>query len=238
MSDTVTETTEDTAEVVDTTETTDAPAEVKEPKNVSKPCYCSFFEVGNYDSEQNDDVFTTGCTQETKRTFAQGHDARLVSFLVDGHYDGYVIRLVKDGQTTQFEKPEDAARTASESLGDKAAKATKNRQERIDAAQARKDAREADRTAKAAEKARLKAEKDAAKEQAAAEKANKPQVEVVAGSAEGDVPAGPEGTTKIKVGRWEYDAVIDEQTGTATYTDGKGDQVSIERDGYRLLQAV
>jgi hypothetical protein len=204
-------------------------------RNVDKPCLCSFYEVGNYE-EGSDEVFTTGCEQKTKRTFAQGHDARLVSFLVDGYFDGYDIRLVDGGVATTFATPGEAARVASESLGDKATKATENRRVKRDSA----DLKKAEREAAKAEKAKEKAEKAEAKAKEKAEKAeaakSTPQVEVVAGSHEGDVPELPEGVVKIKVGRWEYDATIDPETGAASYIDGKGDEQTTERDGYRLLQ--
>lgn len=220
---------------------TAATEEPKAPKVVKQPhvCYCSYFEVGKYTDGNEDEVFTTGCTQTTLGTFAQGHDARLVSFLVDGHADGYTIRRVMGGKATTFDNPGDAARTASDKLGDKAATATINRADKAKAAQAKKDEREKAKAERAAEREKAKADKAAAKEKAAAEKASQPKAtgaEVVAGSAEGDPVTAPEGTVKIKVGRWEYDAIIDPETEVATYTDGKGELVEVERDGYRLLQ--
>lgn len=217
-------------------------AEPKAQKVVKQPhaCYCSKFEVGDYSDGKEDEVFTTGCVQTTQGTFAQGHDARLVSFLVDGHFDGYTIRLVEHGAATRtFSNPGEAARTASEALGDKAAKATINRQAKEEAKKKRLADRESAKAEKLAAKKKAAADKAAAKEKAAAEKASKPKTtgaEVVAGSAEGDGLPVTDGMTTIKVGRWEYRAQIDEETGEATYVDGKGEQVTVERDGYRLLQ--
>jgi hypothetical protein len=212
-------------------------------KKEAHPCLCGFFEVGNYEDGNGDEVFTTGCDQSTMRQFAQGHDARLVSFLVDGHFDGYTIRLVRGGVATSFGNPGDAARTASDALGDKAAKATTNRAAKTKAAQELKDQRESVKAVKAANKARDAEEKAKAKEAAAAAKkaevkadAKVPQAEVAAGSQEGDQPPLPEGVVRIKVGRWEYDATLDAQTGEASFIDGKGEPQTIERDGYRLLQ--
>jgi hypothetical protein len=194
-------------------------------------CLCCYYEVVG---ETEEEVFATGCESETKSTFAQGHDARLVSFLVDSHFDGYKIRMVRDGQVTRFPNPEAAAVIASAALGEKARKATDNRAARN---QAQKD--------KAAERDRIKAEKKAEKEAAAekakaekAAKANEPKAtgaEVAAGSQAGDLPELPEGHARIKVGRHEYVAAIDAE-GNATYTDGKNHEQTVNRDGYRLLQ--
>jgi hypothetical protein len=230
------------------TEQTEAP--VAEPteapkvaKDALKPCFCSYFEVGNFDPEVKDEdaeIFSTGCTQQTKRTFAQGHDARLVSFLVDGFFDGYDLRLVEGGVAVSFSDPAGAAARASDALRDKALKATENRGLKLEAAKAKKDEREKAKAEKAAAYAKEKAEKAATKEKAKAEKdaakASKPQAEVVAGSQEGDMPELLKGVVKIKVGRWEYDATIDQETGEASFTDGKGEPQTIERDGYRILQ--
>jgi hypothetical protein len=232
-------TTEEQVEVVEAMEAT----EPKVEKNVSKPCFCSYFEVGNFDPDVKDEdaeIFTTGCAQSTKRTFAQGHDARLVSFLVDGFFDGYDLRLVEGGVSISFADPAGAAARASDALAVKAEKATAVRRAKMDAAAERKNEREAKKAATAEAKATVKAEREAAAAKAKAEKeaakASKPQAEVVAGSQEGDVPELPEGEVRIKVGRWEYNAVLDADTGAATFTDGKGDEQTVERDGYRLLQ--
>lgn len=209
----------------------------KPPKVVKQPhaCYCSTFEVGNYEDGNEEDVFTTGCNQTTKGTFAQGHDARLVSFLVDGYLDGYKLRQVVGNKATMFATPAEAARTASDALAEKAAKATANGEAKAKAAQERKDAKEKLKAEKAEAKAKAAEEKAKAKEAAKAAGPKATGAEVVAGSTEGDPADAPEGTTKIKVGRWEYDATIDPETEVATYVDGKGERVEVERDGYRVL---
>jgi len=234
------------APVAESPEATAAAEETapKVAKDALKPCFCSYFEVGNFDPDVKDEdaeIFSTGCTQQTKRTFAQGHDARLVSFLVDGFFDGYDLRLVEGGVAVSFSDPAGAAARASDALRDKALKATENRGQKLEAVKAKKNEREQAKAVKAAAASQAKAEKAAAKEKAKAEKdaakTGKPQAEVVAGSQEGDAPELPEGVVKIKVGRWEYDATIDQETGEASFTDGKGEPQTIERDGYRLLTA-
>lgn len=198
----------------------------------TKPCLCSYFEVSDPADETGDSTFTTGCEQTTKRTFAQGHDARLVSFLVDYKLDGYEISFIKDGVKQGFNTPADAAALGSEALQVKAAKAYENGLAKIAAKKAKADDRETIKAAKAAEKA---AKKEAA-EKLKAEKAAAPKddkVKVVEGSQEGDAPVAAR-ASKIKVGRYEFDAEIDAE-GAATFTDRGGNVQTIERDGYRLL---
>jgi hypothetical protein len=205
-----------------------APAPKPDP---SHPCACGFYEVYNPKSEE--EVFTTGCVQATKATFAQGHDARLVSFLVEGKGDGYEIRHVKDGVSTTYGTPGEAVADVSNKLQGKAEKAWENKQAKLTGAAERKAARDelkakklADKEAAAKAKADAKAAKDNAPKATGAE--------VVAGSTEGDQTELAEGQARIKVGRWEYVADVDED-GVATYTDGAGAVQTRERDGYQLL---
>lgn len=222
-------------------ETTPVEVEAEEQKEqkkvVTKPCLCSTFELRGATA---DEAFATGCGQTTQRTFAMGHDARLVSFLVDGDADGYDIVQLIDGGTRSPASPYEALLPYGEKLALKAQKATENRQAREQAKAERETARATQRlereAAKAAEKAAKAAEKEAQKAAKEAEKAaaKATGAEVVAGSFEGDRPELGEGQAMIKVGRWEYVATIDED-GNATYIDGKGDETVVERDGYKLL---
>lgn len=236
MSDTATETvepgtTEEQAAKVE--EMTPADKPEKAPKaDPAKPCLCSEFEVIDPKDETGESTFTTGCNLTTKRMFGQGHDARLVSFLVESYLDGYQIRHIKNGVASTYATPADAAALASDKLRDKAAAATANGEAKIKAKKAKADEREAAKAAKAeAKKAAEQAKKDKAEKAAAAPK--DVPAKVVEGSQEGD---GPAGMVRIKVGRREYDATVDGQ-GTARFLDEKsGEEVAIERDGYRLLQ--
>lgn len=233
MTDTATDVDPTTAE----SEQADAPATEDKPKaapvDKSHPCLCQFYEV--YNPASADEVFTTGCEATTKATFAQGHDARLVSFLVDGKGDGYEIRFVKDGVSTGFGTPGEAVADVSNALQTKAEKAWENKQEKVKGAAERKANREALAAKKKAEKDAKAAEKAAAKEA----KASGPKAtgaEVVAGSAEGEQAELQPGQAVIKVGRWEYVAQVDAE-GNATYTDGSGAEQTRERDGYQLLRS-
>lgn len=232
------------ADAAQDTATAETPAEAEKPAKIVKQphrCLCQSFEVGNFDpakeGTEDEEIFSTGCTQTTMSTFAQGHDARLVSFLVDGHFDGYTLRQVVNGVSQTFATPADAAAQGSDALRLKAEKATANRQEKVTATEAKKAERERVKAEKDQAKADAKAAREKEKENAKAAKANEPKstgAAVAAGSREGEPITGPEGTTRIKVGRWEFDAVIGEN-GAASYTDGKGEAQLVERDGYRVL---
>lgn len=54
-------------------------------------CLCSSFEFGVFDVETDED-YGTDCTQSTTKVFAQGHDAKLVGFLVRAELAGQEIR--------------------------------------------------------------------------------------------------------------------------------------------------
>lgn len=87
------------------------------------PCTCRKFEAGTRTEIAGGDVDftnvrTTGCNASTTRTFAQGHDAKLVSFLVAAELDGLEIALV--GQGSSWGRAEDAAATISDALAEKA----------------------------------------------------------------------------------------------------------------------
>lgn len=223
------------------TETTEAAATQQAPAAPaiaqSKPCFCRAFRLTG---QTEDEVFATGCERETKSVFAQGHDAQLVSFLVEGHADGYQIsQVLPDGSTVKHSDPGSAASQASEALGNKARKATETRalreQEKAQKAADRETAKQAKAAERQAEKDRKAAEKEAAKQARAAEQKTK-SAEVVAGSREGDPVELGEGQARIKVGRFEYVADIDPDSGDATYTTGAGERKVVERDGYRLLE--
>jgi hypothetical protein len=113
-------------------------------------CYCQNFEFGTYDPEtEQDDTYTTGCTQSTARVFAQGHDAKLVGFLVRAELAGEEISLVEGGMRTSFAGAVRAAGRVSDALALKA-------QAQLDAARARiakAAAREATKTARKSAKA-------------------------------------------------------------------------------------
>lgn len=198
-----------------------APAE-KPKKEKAQPhaCLCSTFLL--FDPEDSDAEFRTECGATTMRNFAQGHDARLVSFLVSGHFDGYKIAQDQSGARVLFDNPGHAAASVSESLGVKADKAVENEQGKRAAKEQKAAEREASRAKKAQEKADAKAAKDA--EKAAKKTEAKPPREVGAKVVketvvdDGPIDPKPGDALIIKVGRGEYEADVEAGTGDL---DGK-----------------
>lgn len=123
------------------TATTTAPAKTAK---MLKACRCSTFEVGEFDAEKDGVEFGTECSRQTNRLFAQGHDAKLVSFLVNGELDGYEIRTAQGGVAITFPGAVAAASSVSEALGVKAAAMLANRKAKAEA----KATRQAERAAK------------------------------------------------------------------------------------------
>lgn len=113
-------------------------------------CLCQAFEFGEFDGEnENAVIYDTNCSRTTHNMFAQGHDAKLVGFLVRAELAGEEIRVVDGGVATYLPGAVDAAARVSDALALKA-------QAQLDAAKARlakKAAREAAKTAKASKKA-------------------------------------------------------------------------------------
>lgn len=256
MSDTETvvnpELAEAAAALPDATPATDDKAE-KAPKVVKQPepCACSRFLLADEkDLKEGEQppLFNTDCKSTTMRVFAQGHDARLVSFLVQGEADGLTTLENRNGVHVRYDSAAHAASSISEALGAKAAAAS----ERLKAAAGEKAEREAARTAtreaKAAERA---AAKEVRAKEAAARKAAKPAkaaaprevaAKVVKGSEEGGNTAPAEGFVKIKVGRGEYDAIEsdadDGQGGTKkvfTFRNLRGEEETRDADTVRVL---
>lgn len=237
-------TTEETAPVVE-----DKPKREPKPKPEPHACLCSFFRVGEDLEDGTKNEFTTECTSTTARTFAQGHDARLVSFLVSGELDGYKIwRNVTDTEIQVFEGAVKAAGTVTEALRLKADKALGNAKARREDIENRQAARKALQDSKAAEKARLKAEKAKEKAEREAAKPVKPPkavaATVVAGSQEGDAvervalpePEDGETAVTIKVGRNEYLATLTADGQTVRFMDKAGELQTREAATVRIIE--
>jgi hypothetical protein len=201
-----------------------APIETPKPtKEKAQPhdCLCSTFLL--LDPQDADTKFDTECKSTTMRVFAQGHDARLVSFLVGGHFDGYSIAQDAQGGRVLFDNPGHAAASVSDALGEKADRAVANEKAKREAKDTKDKERQAAKDAKVAEKAKAKADKEAAK--AAAKSEAKPPREVPVKIAK-EIP--PVDNTPIvpavgdhlivKVGRGEYEGDVEAGTGEL---DGK-----------------
>lgn len=256
MTDTIEqgETTESiNTDVVETTEPAQAeekPAKAPKVKPEPSLCACSQFEVGETDEVNEEDrtVFTTECDRKTLSTFAQGHDAKLVSFLVQAEFDKQNIWQSRDGVLVSYSGAAHALSSISEKLAEKADAALS----RMTGADEVKKAKIADRNqareAKAAEKAQAKQAREEAAAAKKAEKATKgPKdvpVKVVEGSEEGDeavagtIPPAPvdgEQSVTIKVGRWEYLATLSADGDTVTFTNNSGELQTRKTDEVRIL---
>ncbi len=125
-------------------------ANAKTPKSLG-PCTCSLFDFDVWidDTEGTySDGYETGCTEKTKRDFAQGHDAKLAGFLTRAELANHEIRRCEGGIAICYSSAVDAAMKISEAFAAKVAK-------QIEAAQ--------NRLAKKAERAAKKAPKTEAK---------------------------------------------------------------------------
>lgn len=120
--------------------------------NKLRNCECSSWFFGTYGPDGSADSFEdygTDCSQTTHRTFAMGHDAKLVGFMVRAELAGEEIAKVDGGMRVTFQDAVHAAASISEALAAKV-------QAQIDAARARiakKEAREATKTARKSAKA-------------------------------------------------------------------------------------
>lgn len=235
----------------------DKPAAEEKPKREKKvvqphPCLCRFYVVG--DAKDQDVRFTTECEAETKSVFTQGHDAKLVSFLVGAESDGYSIwqRNADNETVVSWPGAVEAATAISEKLGEKAKKAVVNVKERTDARDAKKAEREKIKNEKLAEKAKAKAEREkatadraAAKAKAKAEAPKAIAANVVEGSQEGDAAATQptelaegEKVVVIKIGRNEINATMSADGRTVSWRDSKDQYQERSADTVRILEGV
>jgi hypothetical protein len=168
-------------------------------------CECSKWEF-DLDVERDDD-YSTGCTAQTKRIFAQGHDAKLVGFMVRAELAGHDISRTDGGVLVTFGGAVHAAGKISEALAVKA--------EAMLTAQVAKATKKRHRTEVKAAGAKLAlAEYQEAKQA----KAEIPPIEA-----------------EIKVGRWTYPALVETVSGEATYTAKSGVVRTLARGEYILL---
>jgi hypothetical protein len=177
-----------------------------------KPCTCSLFEVGEEfetDGQPDRSIFTTNCDRKTNNRFAQGHDAKLVGFLVRAHLDGQTIWQQDGGILITFGGPVEAAGAVSASLAAKAEKMLATAAKKAEA----KAVREAAKTAK----------KDAAANQntlrpLTEEEGRSVMEQIFAANPPHEEPAPV--VIKGKVGRWTYEGT--ELNGAFHYTPKLG----------------
>lgn len=109
-------------------------------------CACSAFEFGLISGDETEnDSYTTGCNAKTHSIFAQGHDAKLVGYLVRAELNGDEISYTSGGLRISPAGAVLAAAKISDALAAKA-------QAQLDAAHARLAKKAAARAAAAARK--------------------------------------------------------------------------------------
>jgi hypothetical protein len=221
-------------------------------------CMCSqFVAVARGDGEDDnaqaaDEERTTGCDKMTNRIFAQGHDAKLVSFLVRAEIDGLEIFHQPEGAAFRTSRHAvTAAGLVSDGLRDKARRALTKAIEKSIAREARettraaraqerveaKAAREARRAeiAKASEEKRARNAEFVARQAGAANKTKVVEGSVTADPQPGDVPVSeldPANTDqwqrmakKVRVGRWTYSG-LPQEDGSLRYLNTAGQMKS------------
>lgn len=179
--------------------------------NKMKPCNCRSWDFGTWNGIEAEDFesYGTGCGESTYKVFAMGHDAKLVGFLVRAELAGEEISQTEGGVRITFPGAVAAAASISDRLAAKA-------QAQLEAAKARA-AKKANRPAKTPKQAM----DDLVERQAAAEVAKANSFSARTREAQ------------IKVGRWTRDAVIDIETGVATYRAKlTGQEMAVEPGKY------
>lgn len=165
-----------------------------------KPCACSLFQVEKRTDIADGDLVRTGCTRQTNRQFAQGHDAKLVSFLVAADIEGRLMMV--DGLAENFGSADEILRaTFGEALAAKAQRAIVNALD------------------KAARAKTPKAAKAAAPREVAVTVVEPTPVE--APTQLGKYTVEPD--IKGKVGRWIYEG-HENSDGTFSYVVASGEQ--------------
>lgn len=148
----------------------------------TKRCLCQAFSFGTYGPDGSAESYTdygTGCKQTTTRVFAQGHDAKLIGFMVRAELSGEEINMDQGGVRHTLSGAVSAAATVSEALATKA-------EAQLDAAKAR--------VAKTAAREATKKARQSAK--AANQTTDRPKP---------TAPTFKPIACRAKVGRWTYD---------------------------------
>lgn len=225
----------------------------KTEANGATPCECSKYDalVNAQLTEDNlangdYDVFTTGCTQTTKREFAPGHDAKLKSFLIRHSGPEYDVRRNEGGVATSASAQQHADRYE---FGYMVAAGIAKAAEKAEA-KAKREAARAERKAakgkpaerKLAESAGVVKVADVVKaEEAAHAEAEAAKVAEREASADWDdapaqgVDLTDEPEVIAKVGRWEYKGI--EKDGVFYYL-AKDGHTRKEATKYEVLRKI
>lgn len=196
------------------TATVEAEATEEKPKRVKKvveptPCACQFY-TGK---DSKGEALSTGCSEETVRTFRPGHDAKLKSLIMRTAVAGNLVVKEVDGSPTEMDPLHAAEEYGFRDLVEKSVESAKAK---ADAAAAKAEERAAKRAKIEEAKAAAKAERE---QRAAAKKAHE---DAVAKAAEDR--KGQPGPATAKVGRQKFDGEI-LADGTFKYANAKGEEV-------------
>lgn len=204
----------------------------RKPKNQLGSCECAAWEIGlttdRGDGEEPDvTIETTGCNKQTKRMFAQGHDAKLKSLFIKAGVEGWEVRFGRAAGVLVTTDAEGAAKRFG--FERQVLDGIRNRLDKL----ARKGARIAPAPRVADDEGDPLAEPEAGLEiargalaipQAPAEQDDWTEAEqaetdeLLAGATGADEPA----TIQGKIGRWVYEGTENED-GSFTYKSANGE---------------
>lgn len=194
-----------------------------------KACLCSQYEIvlrewTDASGQPHVETEGTGCTATTTRDFAPGSDAKLKSLLISAGVRGLEVRYNAGGVVHSGSAETMASRFAFAYMVRKG----------IEAGRAKAEARN---NRAAAKKPAAPKGKKASQERAAA-LTEKMAAKVAVAAAPAEAPAAVEApkaaTTRVKVGRWEYDAVI-AANGDASFTNKAGAEMVAVAGTYKVL---
>lgn len=225
-----------TEQATTTEQTTTTPAEqrpepfARKPKNKLGNCECAQWEIGltidgaeGADEEPEVTIITTGCDKQTKRDFAQGHDAKLKSLFIRAGVEGMEVRW---GRQTGVLVTTDAEAAAERfGFGQQVKAGILSRLDKL--ARGRKKIAPAPR-AVAAEVVEGSEEGDLptipkapAEQDTWTDEAAKAVDELLADPELAEM-VGDEIKVQGKIGRWTYEGTVGED-GAFTYTGGSGE---------------
>lgn len=193
-----------------------------------KDCLCGAYEivVEEFDTPDGPDYTAedTGCSARTTRDFAPGHDAKLKSLMISAGVRGLQVRHNGGGVVRMGSAETMAASFAFSYMVIKG----------IEAGRAKAEVRKNRADAKKAPKA--KTTKQASQDRAAA-LTEKMAAKVAAPAApveEAPAAAPKAAGTRIKLGRWEYDAVI-AANGDAEYINKQNMAMVAVKGTYKVI---
>lgn len=210
------------------------PAAAAATPATEKDCLCGAYEivVEEFDTPDGPDYTAedTGCSARTTRDFAPGHDAKLKSLLISAGVRGLQVRHNAGGVVHMGSAEVMASGFAFSYMVAKGIETGRAKAEvRMNRAAAKKTAAPKAKTTKQASQERADALTKKMAEKIA--KAAAPAAPVQEAPAAAPQAAG---TTRIKLGRWEYDAVI-AANGDAAYTNKQGMAMVAVKGTYKVI---